>query len=43
MTIDDLQSLIRNEVLADEPPFQMTSSSFVAAGKRAVRDRKSVV
>lgn len=40
MTTDDLQSLIRNEVLADEPPFQMTSPSFVAAGKRAVRRRR---
>ena len=40
MTIDDLQTLIRTEVLADEPPFQMTSPSFVAAGKRAVRRRR---
>src|SRR4051794_40895852 len=40
MTTDDLQTLIRNEVLADEPPFQMTSPSFVAAGKRAVRRRR---
>ena len=42
MTTDDLQTLIRNEVLADEPPFQMTSPSFVAAGKRAVRRRRLV-
>jgi len=40
MTTDDLQTLIRTEVLADEPPFRLTSESVVGAGRRAVRRRR---
>jgi hypothetical protein len=42
MTIDDLGTRIRREVLADEPPFRMTSTNAVAAGRRAVRRRRFV-
>lgn len=40
MTTDDLRTRILTEVLADEPPFRMTSTQVVGAGRRAVRRRR---
>ncbi|NYJ02524.1 hypothetical protein HNR19_003222 [Nocardioides thalensis] len=43
MSDEDLRTLLRTEVLADEPPFGMTSATAVRAGQRKVRRRRVIV
>jgi len=40
MTGDDLTTLLRTQVLSDEPPFRMSSTPFLARGSRIVRRRR---
>ena len=42
MSADDLRTLIRTDVLADEPPFAMSGSRWREAGARVVRRRRRV-
>lgn len=43
MSDDDLRTLLLTEVLADEPPFGMTSATAVRVGQRKVRRRRVLV
>jgi hypothetical protein len=41
MSADDLRTLIRSDVLADEPPFAMSGDGWRTQGARAVRRRRT--
>ena len=40
MTTEDLRTLLREDVLADEPAFTMSSATPIARGRRKLRRRR---